>query len=391
MWRTILGLSAVLLPFIGAPMGVRAEELLSIPQSATSTVVTPTAPARRLSTREEAAQIRAIHMRLAAERTGVASSGQQSGPPPVLPATPVAPQEHMAPAPVVITPPQQEQVAPNSIRTNLIPPSGSLPLQQVGEKWNPLRLYLEFRSRPRDTAFDVKAEFVTPKGFMSGLQYVTQSGSFTGENLEEVWKGQYTGTRFDLWAGIHGISKDTKTRWSLVGFGRVITDTDSGEGKSRPSNPDSYTYKWRNQPKPLTQLGVRARVERDLIQNKYQQFTVFIEGEAAATVSGQGDWAYNVKTGLWSRTKRSEAYAEFGFNNTGFYVNGFTRRYFNDGRIRLFGELRGDLGKGYSNLQVGGGIQAALGQNGYAEAVLGYNTGTSGDGLAAMLRLGSRF
>jgi hypothetical protein len=271
-------------------------------------------------------------------------------------------------------------------------PPNALPQQKAGEKWKPVRVYTEFRSRPQDTAFDVKAEVVTKGGIMSGVQYVNQSGTFSGENLKEIWKGQYTDARFELWAGIHGISKDTKTRWSLVGFGRQLTHTDSGKGKTRPGTEYPYAYTWKNAPKPLTQLGGRARLERDLSHNKYKQFTVFLEGEAAATVAGQSDWAYNVKTGLWSRTKQTEVSAEVGVNNTGAYANGYGRYYLTkSGQWRPFGEVRGEVGYDYHNVQVGGGLQVGIGKNGYTEAVLGYNTGTSGDGLAATVRAGLRF
>ena len=380
--RTILGLLAFALPLLGAPMGVKAEELnATVPQSATSTVVTntlATASVRRLSTREEAAQIRAIRMRLEAERNGV-SSQQQPGPPPVIPVIQVA-------APVAVAP---ASTTPNT--GIVVPPRDSIPQQGEG-KWNPFRLHTEFRSRPRDTAFDVKAEFVTAKGFMSGVQYVTQSGSFTGDNLKEIWKGSYTDSRLEFWAGIHGRSQDARTRWSVVGFGRQLTHTDSGEGKSRPGMEYPYVYTWKNPAKPLTQLGVRARLERDLVQNKYQQFTVFVEGEGAATVAGESGLAFNAKTGLWSRTQQTEVFAEVGVNNTGAYANGYGRYYLTkSGQWRPFGEVRGEVGDGYHNVQVGGGLQVGISKNAYAEGVLGYNSGTSGDGLAATLRAGLRF
>ena len=271
-------------------------------------------------------------------------------------------------------------------------PPGALPQQQAGEEWKPLRVHTEFRSRPRDTAFDVKAELVTQNGWMFGAQFVTQSGSFTGENLKEIWKGTYTDERLEAWIGRHGRSQDSKTRWSVNAFVRQLTHTDSGEGGSRPGNPDSYTYTWRSPVKPLTQLGVRTRGEHDLIRTKSQQLTVHLKGEAAATVSGQSGWAYDIQTGVWYRTAQVEAYGEVGVHNTGAYANGYGRYYLNkEGQLRPFAEGRGEVGSGYHNTQVGGGLQIGLSNNAYAEGVVGYNAGTSGNGLAATARLGFRF
>jgi len=371
MWRTILGLSAVLLPFIGAPMGVKAEELKpAVPQSATSTVVNNLSQApRRLSTREVVAELKAM--------------GKQPGPPPVIPAI----QADLAP--MVVTTPQQEHVAP---RTDLIRPDGAIPQQQAGEKWQPVRVHSEFRSRPRDTTFDVKAELVTKTGWMFGAQYVNQSGNFSGENLKETWKGQYTDTRLEFWAGGHWSSQDGRTRGSVNAFVRQLGHEDLGKGKSRPGTEYPYAYSWKNVPQPLTQLGVRARIERDLIQDKSQQLTVHLEGEAAATVSGQSGWAYDVQAGVWYRNAHVEAYGEVGVNNTGGYANGYGRYYLTKGgQLRPFAEVRAETGSGYSNLQVGGGLQVGLGQNAYLEGVLGYNSGTSGDGLTATVRAGFRF
>jgi hypothetical protein len=227
---------------------------------------------------------------------------------------------------------------------------------------------------------------------MFGGQFVTQSGSFTGENLKEIWKGTYTDERLEAWIGRHGRSQDSKTRWSVNAFVRHLTHTDSGEGRSNLFNPDSYTYTWRNPVKPLTQLGLRARIEQDVLRSENQQLTLHLKGEAAATVSGQSGWAYDVQAGVWYRTAHIEAYGEVGVNNTGFYANGYGRYYLTStGQLKPFVEVRGETGSGYSNLQVGGGLQVGIGKNAYAEGVLGYNTGTSGDGMAATLRAGFRF
>lgn len=387
MRRTILGLLAFALPLIGAPMGVKAEELKdTVSQSATSTVVNNTltpAPVRRLST--ELADLRA--MREAAEARNAGNVVAQVSQPVQVPVqqAPPGPQPVMptiTSSPVSATPPQQGQVSSTS--GIVVPPRDSIPQQGEGQ-WKSLRVHTELRSRPRDTAFDVKAEFVTAKGFMSGVQYVTQSGSFTGENLKEIWKGSYTDSRLEFWAGIHGRSQDARTRWSLVGFGRQLTHTDSGSGQSRPGS-----YSWKNAPRPITQLGGRARIERDLIQSK-EQLTIHVKAEAA-TVSGQSDWAYDIQAGVWYLTAQMEAYAEAGVNNTGAYANGYGRYYLTKGgQLRPFVEGRGEVGSGYHNTQVGGGLQRGLGRNGYAEAVLGYNIGTSGDGLAATGRIGFKF
>lgn len=395
MRRTILGLLAFALPLIGAPMGVKAEELnATVPQSATSTVVnntlTPTAPSRRLST--QLAELRA--MREAAETRNAGEVQQVAQPvnPPVQQALPGPPPviSTITPAPVVKAP-QQEQVASDPNPGIVLPPRDSIPQQGTGE-WKPVRLHTELRSRPRDTAFDVKAEFVTAKGFMSGVQYVTQSGSFTGENLKEIWKGSYTDSRLEFWAGIHGRSQDARTRWSLVGFGRQLTHTDSGSGQSRPGTEYPYSYTWKNDPKPLVQVGARARIERDLIRTESQQLTVHLKGEAAATVSGQSGWAYDVQAGVWYRTAQVEAYGEVGVNNTGAYANGYGRYYLTkSGQLRPFVEGRGEFGSGYHNTQVGGGLQIGIGKHAYAEGVLGYNAGTSGNGMAATARFGFRF
>lgn len=394
MRRTILGLLALALPVLGTPMGVKAEELKdTVSQSATSTVVnntlTPT-PVRRLST--ELADLRAMREAAEARNAGnvvaqvsqpVQVSVQQvpPGPPPVMPT--------ITSSPVLATPPQQEKVP--STPGIVVPPRDSIPQQGEGQ-WKRLRVHAEGRSRPNDLTIDAKAELVTQNGWMFGAQFVTQSGSFSGENLKEVWKGTYTDSRLEFWGGRHGASQDGRTRWSVVGFGRQLTHADSGSGQSRPGNPDSYTYKWSNRPKPITQVGGRARVEQDLIQSKYQQFTVFIEGEAATTVSGQSGWAYNVKTGLWSRTRRVEVYAEVCVNNTGACSNGYARYYLTkEGKLRPFVEARGEIGSGYHNVQVGGGVQIGIGKVGYAELSGGRNWGSAGDGPTFKIGGGFRF
>lgn len=354
--------------------------------------VPATAQERPASIRDQLIELRAMREAAEARNAGnvVAQVSQPvqvpvqqapPGPPPVMPT--------ITSSPVSATPPQQGQVSSTS--GIVVPPRDSIPQQGEGQ-WKSLRVHTELRSRPRDTAFDVKAEFVTAKGFMSGVQYVTQSGSFTGENLKEIWKGSYTDSRLEFWAGIHGMSQDARTRWSLVGFGRQLTHTDSGSGQSRPGTEYPYSYKWSNQPKPDTQVGVRARVEHDLIRTESQQLTVHLKGEAAATVSGQSGWAYDVQAGVWYRTAQAEAYAEAGVNNSSAYANGYGRYYLTkSGQLRPFAEVRGEVGSGYHNTQVGGGVQIGLGRNGYAEAILGYNTGTSGDGLAATGRIGFKF
>lgn len=271
-------------------------------------------------------------------------------------------------------------------------PPNSLPQQQAGEKWSPARIHTEVRNRPRDTAFDVKAELLTKNGWMFGIQHVNSSGYSSGSNATDVFRGDYTDTRSELWVGRHGVSKDSLKRWSLVGFGRQVTHTDSGSGQSRPGTEYPYSYNWKNSPKPITQLGVRVRIERDLIQSASQQLTIHGEVEVATTVAGGSGLAFNAKTGVWYRTAQVEAYGEVGVNNTGAYANGYGRYYLTkDGQLRLFGEVRGEVGDGYHNVQVGGGLQLGLGRNGYAEAVLGYNIGTSGDGLAATGRIGFKF
>ena len=326
------------------------------------------------------------------------------GLPPVSPAIPVAPAPPSRPIPAPVADPV---VAPVPVVASVVSPKlggpitladirqeppNALPQQQAGEKWKPVRVYTEVRSLPNATAFDVNAEVVTKGGIMSGVQYVTQLGSFTGENLKEIWKGSYTDTRLEFWAGIHGRSLDTQTRWSLVGFGRQLTHTDSGEGQSRPGTEYPYSYTWKNPAKPLTQLGGRARLERDLIQSKAQQLIIHVKAEVAATVSGQSGWAYDVQAGIWYRTAQVEAYGEVGDNNTGAYANGYGRYYLTkSGQWRPFGEVRGEVGTGYHNVQVGGGVQAGLGKNAYVEGVVSYNDGTSGNGMAATVRAGIRF
>lgn len=374
--RTILGLFALVFPLIGAPMGVKAEELkLSAPQSATSAVVnnTPIAlEAKPASPQEQLAELRAMRARI----SGQADS--EPGPPPVMSAIPdpADPQEKL-----VTTP-----------RTDLIRPEGALPQQQAGELWKPIRIHTEVRSRPRDTTFDVKAELVTKGGWMFGVQHVDSSGTFSGRNATDVFRGDYTDTRSEFWVGRHGATKDARTRWSVNAFVRQLTHTDSGKGQSRPGAEYPYSYTWKNAPKPLTQVGLRARIERDLIRTESQQLTVHLKGEAATTVSGQSGWAYDVQAGVWYRTAQVEAYAEVGVNNTGAYANGYGRYYLTkNGQLKPFVEVRGEIGSGYHNVQVGGGLQVGIGRNAYAEGVVGYNVGTSGNGLAATARLGFRF
>lgn len=318
----------------------------------------------------------------------------RSEPPPSAPSPEPAP----APAPVVAVVPTPspkpasklgEEITLDEVRYE---PPNSLPQQQAGEKWQPVRVHTEVRSRPRDTTIDAKAEVVTPNGWMFGVQHVNSSGHFDGSNATDVWNGQYTDTRSEIWAGRHGATKDGLTRWSVNGFVRQLTHEDSGKGQSRPGTEYPYSYKWRNAPKPLIQVGVRARGEQDVISTDSQQLTFHVEAEAATTVSGESGWAYDVQAGVWYRTARAEAYAEAGVNNTGAYANGYGRYYLTkDGQLRPFVEVRGEVGSGYHNTQVGGGLQGGIGRNAYAEGVVGYNAGTSGNGLAATARLGFRF
>lgn len=350
------------------------------------------AQTKPLSPREQLEQLRAMRKAAEARNAGgevqqvsqpVNSPVQQAppGPPPVMPAIPV---------PVSATPPQKEQVSPTP--GIVFPPRDSIPQQQAGEEWNPVRFHTEVRSRPNDLTIDAKVEVVTQDGWMFGAQYVNQSGTFSGRNLKDIWEGQYTDTRSELWVGRHGASQDGQTRWSVNGFVRQLTHEDSGKGQSLPGVEYPYSYSWENTPNPIIQLGFRARVEHDLIRTESQQLTVHLKGEAAATVSGQSGWAYDVQAGVWYRTAQVEAYGEVGVHNTGAYANGYGRYYLTStGQLKPFVEVRGEVGSGYHNTQVGGGLQIGLGNNAYAEGVVGYNAGTSGNGLAATVRLGFRF
>lgn len=355
------------------------------------------AQAKPLSPREQLAELRSIGERLskAAEARNKVGEMQVSQPvqapvQQVPPAIPFAPQEQMVSVPVG-KPPQQEPVF-TTPSPDLVRPEGALPQQQAGEKWQPIRGHAEGRARPNDVTIEAKAEVVTRNGWMFGVQHVNSSGTFSGSNATDVFKGEYTDTRSEFWAGRHWASQDGLTRWSVNGFVRQLTHIDSGEGKSRPGAEYPYTYKWKNTPTPLTQIGVRARIERDLIQTESQQLTVHLKGEAAATVAGESGWAYDVQAGVWYRTAQVEAYAEAGVNNTGGYANGYGRYYLTKGgQLKPFVEVRGEVGSGYHNTQVGGGVQVGIGRNAYAEGVLGYNAGTSGNGMAATARFGFRF
>ena len=364
---------------------MRSLKQLFLPIAACAAVfggLSAEAQAESLSPREQLQQLRAMRQAAEARNTGELQQVSQPVNPPVQQAPPGPPpvmSAILAPAPAP---------AP---RTDLIRPSGALPQQQAGEKWKSVRGHAEVRSLPNATAVEGKAEVVTQNGWMFGGQFVTNSGSFSGGNLKEIWKGTYTNERLEFWGGRHWSSQDGRTRGSVNAFVRQLTHTDSGEGKSRPGAEYPYTYKWKNTPTPLTQVGVRARIERDLIQSESQQLTVHLKGEAAATVSGQSDWAFDVQAGVWYRTSQVEAYAEAGVNNTGGYANGYGRYYLTKGgQLRPFVEVRGEVGSGYHNTQVGGGLQIGIG-NTYAEGVLGYNAGTSGNGMAATLRAGFRF
>ena len=354
------------------------------------------AEASSASPLEQVAELRAIRARM---------SGQEV---PADPALALAPSPDPAPVAEPASAPATEPVQALELTTAPPPssklggemtladirqdPPNSLPQQQAGEKWNPFRIHTEIRSRPDDRTIDAKVEVVTQNGWMTGAQFVTQSGSFTGENLNDIWKGTYADERFEFWVGRHWASQDGRTRGAVNAFVRQLTHKDSGSGQSLPGTEYPYSYTWRNAPTPLTQVGVRARGEHDIIRTASQKLTVHLEGEAAPTVSGQSGWAYDVQAGVWYRTDQVEAYGEVGVNNTGAYANGYGRYYLTkDGQLRLFGEVRGEVGDSYHNVQVGGGLQLGLGRNGYAEAVLGYNIGTSGDGLAATGRIGFKF
>lgn len=328
------------------------------------------------------------------------------GRPPVIPVvpasvTPVPASEPVKPPPpvVAVIPAQSPATTPASRLGGEITladirqePPNALPQQQAGEEWNPVRFYAEVRSRPNDLTIDAKVEVLTQNGWMFGIQHVNSSGEFRGSNATDSFSGEYIDTRSEFWAGRHGASQDGQTRWSVNGFVRQLNHEDSGKGQSLPGTEYPYSYTWKNDPKPLVQVGARARIERDLIRTESQQLTVHLKGEAAATVSGQSGWAYDVQAGVWYRTAQVEAYGEVGVNNTGAYANGYGRYYLTkSGQLRPFGEVRGEVGSGYHNTQVGGGVRIGLGRNGYAEAILGYNTGTSGDGLAATGRIGFKF
>jgi hypothetical protein len=226
---------------------------------------------------------------------------------------------------------------------------------------------------------------------MFGVQYVNYSGEFSGNNATDSFSGYFTDARAEIWGGRYDASQDGRTRWSVNAFVRQLTHTNSGKGQSRPGTEYPYSYSWKNAPRPITQLGGRARIEGDLIQSPTQQLTLHLEGEAAATVAGESGLAFNAKTGVWYRTAHVEAYGEVCVNNTGVCFNGHGRYYLTkSGQLRPFVEAGGEVGTGYSNLRVGGGIQVGIGKNGYGEFAGGYNTGTSGNGLALMGRAGIR-
>lgn len=236
--RNILGMFAIVLPLLGAPMGVKAEELkAAVPQSAASMVATP----RRLSTREVAAEIRATRMRLEAER-GVTSSQQQPASPPVIPAIQVVTQQPVTPVVAVpaVTPFQK----------------GGGESSLFGGNNTTLRGEAEYSSTPSQTNSKAGVT-LAPKGKPVLLQVTGYQSSGTCP-AGPGGTCSYDSSKLDIYGALRGWSSTTE--WNAGPFVRFQQNNANGTWKS----PDGlYSGEWKSD-KPQTDVGIRARIRHRL-------------------------------------------------------------------------------------------------------------------------------
>lgn len=239
MRRTILGLLAFALPLIGAPMGVKAEELKpSILQSTTSTVVSNslTAPVRlrRPSTREVAAELRATREALEA----------RSGSSLVLPATQIVAQQPPPAVTVPVVTPFQKGSGESSL-------FGVDKTTIMGEA--------EYSSTPSQTNSKAGVT-LAPKGqpflfHVTGYQSSGTCPAGPGGSCE------YDSTKLDFYGALRGWS--VRTEWNAGLFVRLQGNSANGTWKSTDG---LYSGSWKSD-KTQTDIGIRARLRHRLDPN----------------------------------------------------------------------------------------------------------------------------
>jgi hypothetical protein len=236
--RNILGMFAIVLPLL-APMGVKAENLLSSPQSNIQAEMP-----RRLSTREQAAELRA--MREAAEARNAGSVPQMSqtppGPPPVLPVTQVVTQQPVNPvvAGPVVTPFQK----------------GGGESSLFGGNNTNIRGEAEYSSTP--SQINSKAGVtLAPKG----KPFLMQVTGYQSSGTCPAGPGgtcSYDSSKLDIYGALRGWSSTTE--WNAGPFVRFQQNNANGTWKS----PDGlYSGEWKSD-KPQTDVGIRARIRHRL-------------------------------------------------------------------------------------------------------------------------------
>ena len=380
--RTILGLLAFALPLLGAPMGVKAEELnATVPQSATSMVANntlTTAPTRRLSTREDAAQIRAILMRLEAER-GVTSS-QQPGPPPVLPVTQVVAQQPVNPAVAVpgVTPFHR----------------GGGESSLFGGDKTTIRGEAEYQSAPGQT--NSKAGLtVAPKG----KPFLFQVTGYNSSGTCPAGPGgtcSYDSTKVDIYGALRWGWSST-TEWNVGPFVRVQQNNANGTWKS----PDGlYSGEWKSD-KDQTDVGIRARIRHRLDPKSSANPWIGAGGEYDFANGGYDIFA---EGGLRPGNPKNpwNLYVQGGVNSDGgyFYPEVTTPNLIGDTESKLQVQLQAKgvlygLGRdnSTSRLEIGAPITLNLSRNAAIQVVpayvLGLDSNTrSGFGASVKLRFG---
>jgi hypothetical protein len=371
MKRTILGLLAFTLPLIGAPMGVKAEENATVPQSAASTVATPTAPAvRRLSTREVVAGLRADRMRLEAAR-------QQSGPPPVLPVTQVVVQQPVNPAVAVPLTPFQKGGGESSL---------------FGGNNTTLRGEAEYSSTPSQTNSKAGVT-VAPKGkpFLSQVTGYNSSGTCPADG----GTCSYDSTKLDFYGALRGWS--AKTEWNAGLFVRLQDNKSNGTWRS----PDGlYSGVWKAD-KDQTDFGLRLAFRRQLDPKSSANPWIGGGGEydfvnGGFDLFGEGGIRPGNSKNPWN------LYTKLGLNSDGgyFYPEITTPNLIGPAKSKVLVQLRAKgvlygLGRdnSTSRLELGAPITLNLSPNTAIQVtpayVLGLDSNTrSGFGATVMLRFG---
>jgi hypothetical protein len=238
--RNILGMFVIVLPLL-APMGVKAENLLSSPQSNIQAEMP-----RRLSTREQAAELRAMREAVEARNAGSVPQMSQAppGPPPVLPVTQVVAQQ---PPPAVTVP----------VVTPFQKGSGESSLFGVDK--TTIKGDAEYSSTPSQTNSKAGVT-LAPKG----KPFLLQVTGYNSSGTCPAGPGgtcSYDSTKVDIYGALQG--RSSTTEWNVGPFVRVQQNNANGTWKS----PDGlYSGEWKSD-KPQTDFGIRARI-RHLLDPK---------------------------------------------------------------------------------------------------------------------------